>query len=162
MVAYAWISRRVPETKGRSLEEVQELWAADDHLDALAQLEKQYGVRLRTVADRMQERFIRPLAVDRLAALIEPAVQEARQSSSPSFRRLQEQLEKLAATPTGVGLDVPPWLRRLEAEVQRVSATRSGLAVLVQKQTRIPKTSLSRAELEEQLAWWTPPTEPET
>jgi hypothetical protein len=136
---------------------------ADDHLDALAQLEQQYGVRLRTVADRMQERFIRPLAVDRLAALIEPAMQEARQGgTSASFRRLQEQLEKLAATPTGVGLDVPPWLRRLEAEVQRVNATRSGLAVLVQKQSRIPKTRLSRAELEEQLAWWTPPAEPET
>jgi hypothetical protein len=111
----------------------------------------------------MQERFIRPLAVDRLAALIEPAVQEARQGdASPTFHRLQEQLEKLAATPTGVGLDVPPWLRRLEAEVQRVNAARSGLGALVQKQARIPKTHLSRTELEEQLARWAPPAALET
>src|SRR5262249_6215085 len=131
--------------------------------DALTQLEQQHGVRLRTVADRIQERFIRPLAVDRLAALIEPAMQEAqRGGDSPSFHRLYEDLQPLGATPTGVGLGVPPWLRRLEAEVQRVNAARSGLGTLVQKQARLPKVTLTRPQLEEELAHWAPPPAPET
>src|SRR5262249_57708246 len=95
---------------------------ADDHRDALTQLEQQHGVRLRTVADRIQERFIRPLAVDRLAALIEPAMQEAqRGGDSPSFHQLYEDLQPLVATPTGVGLDVPPSLRRPGARGPRGS-----------------------------------------
>jgi SP family galactose:H+ symporter-like MFS transporter len=30
VVAYVWVFRRVPETKGRSLEEIQQLWDEDD------------------------------------------------------------------------------------------------------------------------------------
>jgi SP family arabinose:H+ symporter-like MFS transporter len=34
IVAFAWIKRRVPETKGKSLEEIQQAWA--EHDEALA------------------------------------------------------------------------------------------------------------------------------
>jgi len=74
-------------------------------------------MRLRTVADHVQERFAKPLALDRLVALIEPAMAEARQPGErKAFTRLMQELQPYAATPTGVGLDVPHWLRRLEQE----------------------------------------------
>src|SRR5262249_41551534 len=91
---------------------------ARQHLDQRARLERARGVRLGTVSDRLHERFIKPLALDRLCALIEPSMAEARRGAQrPSFARLQEELQAYTATPTGVGLDVPYWLRRLEMEV---------------------------------------------
>src|SRR5947209_14364681 len=84
---------------------------ADQYLQRLAHLERTHGMRLGTVADRLQERFVKPLALDRLCALIEPAMSEARQlGEGPSFARLEKELHGLTATPTGVGLDVPQWL----------------------------------------------------
>jgi hypothetical protein len=47
---------------------------ADRQLARLAALEQTHGVRLRTVADRLHERFVKPLALDRLGALIQPAL----------------------------------------------------------------------------------------
>ncbi len=34
VISYVWIKRKVPETKGKSLEEIQEAWA--EHDEALA------------------------------------------------------------------------------------------------------------------------------
>ena len=41
---------------------------------------------------------------------------------NPAFRGLLEAISPLAASPTGVGLDVPAWLRRLEDELRKVRA----------------------------------------
>src|SRR5205807_4309553 len=54
---------------------------AEQYLSELAELERQHGMRLRTVADRLQERFVKPLALDRLCALIEPVMEEVRTRS---------------------------------------------------------------------------------
>src|SRR5581483_9011574 len=51
---------------------------AQQHLQELARLEQAHGLRLRTITDRLQEKFIRPLAVDRLCALVAPTMEEAR------------------------------------------------------------------------------------
>src|SRR6516165_5934080 len=102
---------------------------------------------LGTVADRLQERFVKPLALDRLCALIEPAMTEARESGEgPAFARLQKELQGLTATPTGVGLDVPHWLRRLELEVQQVRAVHTTIAVLAEGFLRVPKHMLNIEE----------------
>jgi hypothetical protein len=96
---------------------------ADRHLADLAQLEVQHGLRLRTVRDRLGERFVAPLVIDRLCALLGPAWEAARGcggEDDPAFARLREGIDGFAATPSGVGLDVPPWLRRLEGELYRL------------------------------------------
>src|SRR6516225_3757053 len=63
---------------------------ARQHLEQLARLEHERGVRLGTISDRLNERFIKPLALDRLCALIEPSMAEARRGGErPSFARLQ-------------------------------------------------------------------------
>jgi hypothetical protein len=96
---------------------------ADRHLHELAQLEARHGLRLRTIRDRLGERFVAPLVTDRLSALLGPAWEAARRGAGgddPAFARLRAGIDAFAATPSGVGLDVPPWLRRLESELYRL------------------------------------------
>ncbi|HWG44586.1 MAG TPA: hypothetical protein VN688_17550 [Gemmataceae bacterium] len=131
------------------------------HLEQLEHLERVRGMRLSTISDRLNERFIKPLALDRLCALIEPAMREARQEGDrPSFIRLQRELRVYTATPMGVGLDVPYWLRRLEMEVHRVQATRTTIAVLAENFFRVPRRPLSWDELQGQLGDWDRPALP--
>ena len=129
---------------------------------AYARLERNRGVKLNTVSDRLNERFIKPLALDRLCALIEPAIAEARQTGEhPSFDRMQEELAAYTEAPTGVGLDVPFWLRRLEMEVHRVQATHTTIALLAENFFRIPRRPLAYEELQQQLREWERPALPE-
>ncbi len=128
---------------------------ARQYVDRLQALERSRGVRLNTVGDRLNERFVKPLALDRLRALIGPAVRESQLGgAAPSFARLQEELRSYTATPTGVGLDVPAWLRSLEAEVRRVQAASSTLASLAEGFARAPRRTLSLDELKRQLEEW--------
>jgi hypothetical protein len=134
---------------------------AEQYQRELAQLEQQHGMRLRTVADRMQERFVKPLALDRLCALIEPVMAEVHQGGpGPAFARLEQELRPYAETPVGVGLDVPHWLRRLDAEVQRVLAARGAQVHLVEQLLRVPRAAVRMEELRRQLQDWRKPREP--
>lgn len=131
--------------------------AAEQHLQALARLEQTHGMRLRTVSDRLEERFVNPLDLDRLCAWIQPAMEESSKGERTSFARLEEELVAYTATPQGVGLDVPNWLRRLELEVQRVWSRNSSLAVLAETLVRVPQKTLSPVELKLQLQEWETP-----
>jgi hypothetical protein len=91
---------------------------ADQYLTKLGELQKKYAMRMPTVADRLAERFVRPLAIDSIRALVTPAIEEAREGGpAPKFELLQQDCEHLTREPTGVGLDVPAWLVALEEEV---------------------------------------------
>jgi hypothetical protein len=136
---------------------------ASRHLEQLERLERLHGIRLSTIRDHLSERFVKPLALDRLCALIEPAMQEASEvASAPqeqqrersSFTRLRQELQAFTATPMGVGLDVPYWLRRLEMEVHRVQAMRTTIAVLAENFFHVPRCPLSWDELQRQLDDW--------
>jgi hypothetical protein len=131
---------------------------ADQHLAQLQKLEQMHGIHLNTVADHMRERFIKPLQLDRLCALIEPSVTEAGQPGEhPAFTRLRAAIQPLAADPLGVGLDAPPWLRRLESETQRVQASRSAVVVLAEELFRVRKRMISQDELQRQMSEWEKP-----
>jgi hypothetical protein len=93
---------------------------ADHHLSELAEVEQRHGLRLRSVRDRLEERFVAALTIDRLAALLEPAWRAAQRGapeSAPAILRFQGGIDEFARNPTGVGLEVPPWLRRLEQDL---------------------------------------------
>ncbi len=93
---------------------------ADQQLKRLAELQKKYGMRLSTVADRLGEHFIRPLAIDRVRALVRPSAEEARRDlPSKAFPALEAEASELAQEPTGAGLDLPDWLAVLEEEIER-------------------------------------------
>jgi hypothetical protein len=105
---------------------------ADWHIKRLGELNSHYGIRLPTICDRLGERFVRPLAIDRVRALVCPAIEEARTGlPGRSFSLLEQELAEFTETPSGSGLDVPAWLIALEEEVARCEredqrATESG------------------------------------
>ncbi len=85
----------------------------------LAQLQRKHAMRMPTIADRIGEAFMRPLVIDRICALVEPAVRAAQEGKpSNEFELLQHEAESLTREPSGVGLDVPAWLIALEEEVE--------------------------------------------
>jgi hypothetical protein len=146
--------------------EAAELWrqgfsrktaeAADWHLKRLAELTQKYGLHLPTVADRLSERFVRPLALDRIRALVRPAVDEVRQGQpTVTMTALEQEIQDFAETPTGAGFDVPAWIAALEHEVEQVTAAPSqpgrDLVTL-----QLPQTQLSVEEVQQQIRAWTP------
>jgi hypothetical protein len=75
-----------------------------------------------TVADRLAERFVRPMVIDRLRALVKPAMEEAAGTGSKStFELLEHEAELLAGESTGIGFDVPVWVLALDEEVDRAN-----------------------------------------
>ncbi len=119
---------------------------ADQQLARLGELQTKYAMRLPTVADRLAERFVRPLVVDRLLALVATAAEEAQRAPSalneqvgspatsdiakiektPAVALLEEEAGQLADEPAGAGLDLPDWLEQLEEEVNRVLDLQQG------------------------------------
>jgi hypothetical protein len=138
-------------------EEVEELTreAADDHLQELDRLEREHGIRLATIADHLGERFVKPMAIDRLCALIAPALHEAREHFDRDEPcRLEEELRPHADVPSGVGLALPAWLTRLEGELHRVRAAESALGSLIEAHAPVPAVAVPFEELAEQLRDW--------
>jgi len=97
--------------------------SADEHLARLAQLQAKYAMKLATVADRIGERFIRPLSIDRIKALVKPATDDARAGKPlAAFARLEQETMALVEHPSGAGLDLPDWLSQLDDEVTRAAS----------------------------------------
>src|SRR5262249_9643590 len=72
---------------------------ARSFLQKLARLEKQYGMRLPGVSDRLSERFVKPLLLDRILALVKPALREARGGGEfPDFARLRAECDEYLST----------------------------------------------------------------
>jgi hypothetical protein len=162
---YAWQLRPlalVHEVLARRQPDAAALWQmrfaqlagpeAERLMRRLEALEAAHGIRLRTVADRVRERFIKPLALDRLCALIPPAMAAAGgPGAAEALGRLERELSPHLEDPSGVGLDVPPWLQRLEATVQQTRAAQTALAELAEELFRIPKVVLPPDALRAQL-----------
>jgi hypothetical protein len=97
---------------------------ADANLARFEELCNQYGVRLPSVAERLGERFTRPLAIDRVRALVGPAIAAADTGDQGPITALKDEIASLAQEPTGAGLDLPDWLEALEEEVSTVRCKR--------------------------------------
>ncbi len=90
--------------------------AADSHQAQLETLSQRHGMTLATIADRISERFVRPLLIDRVKALVEPALTAAPNERAAAFATLEREIDSLAGEPSGAGLDLPDWLAALEDE----------------------------------------------
>ena len=129
--------------------------SADAFVQELAVLEKKHGIRLATIRDRIEERFVRPMVLDRLCALIEPAVKQAQETlDQVQICPLEQELEPFATTPSGVGLDVPAWIGRLQSELERVQTSQSDLSHLAETMFQVPKTAVPFTELVQQMSDW--------
>ena len=97
---------------------------ADRHLEELGHLEQRYGIRLPTIRDHLNERFVKPLAVNRMKALLPQTVASSTNGvpDSESFDMLRGEINEYLESTFGSGIDVPGWLRTLESELDRVDA----------------------------------------
>jgi len=126
---------------------------ADIYVDKLGQLQKEYAMRMPTVADRIRERFVQPMTIDRMRALVGPAMRDAEANrAGHAFDLLEQEAELLTRHPTGVGLDVPAWLDALEEEVEQLAKRRASSEIDPQSLMTISIVPLSIDELSEQLA----------
>ena len=134
---------------------------AEEHLKRFARLNRKYGMRLPSIADRLGERFVRPLVVDRLCALIEPAMDEApgkpRPADAPpseepsAFARLEEGIAEFTRDISGAGFDVPAWLDALEQEVDRVLSDGPEEDELPEPRLPVVQVRLTREEVRRQV-----------
>lgn len=103
---------------------------ADLHCKRHDELAAKYGMRLPSIAGRIGERFIRPLSIDRVRALIRPALEEAASGGAAgthaAFDRLERELIELSREPNGAGLDIPDWLSALDEEVATSQSEMAG------------------------------------
>ena len=82
--------------------------AADANLASFEKLCDEYGIRLASIAERLAERFTRPLAIDRVRALVPPAMDAAGvRRSAPRLPRSKQEIDSLAREPAGAGLGRP-------------------------------------------------------
>jgi hypothetical protein len=132
---------------------------ADKYLVRLGQLQKKYAMRMPTVADRLNERFVQPMTIDRVRALVEPAIRQANQPGShAAFELLEQETTLLTRQPSGVGLDAPAWLLALEEEVEEVRRPPSERTDHIAVSNFISPIPLSRKEIRRQLDDWTSAT----
>jgi hypothetical protein len=154
------IAHKVMVRRGRG--EAAELWheavtqrtaeTADDHLARFQKLNKKYGMRLATIADRLGQRFVGPLAIDRLTALVAPAIDDCHTDQpGQSFQRLEQEVARFTEDPGGVGFEIPSWLEALEDEAARL---RSPIPDTPDPATHLPRVRLSREDAQLQLDSW--------
>lgn len=123
------------------------------YLEQLAELQSKYAMRMPTVADRLHERFTRPMTVDRMRALVGPAIRQyqATGNESPLFELLIEECKLMMEQPTGVGLDIPQWLASLEVEVDSVIEGQRGYSMQPRYDNVVEFRTISIAQISEQL-----------
>lgn len=125
---------------------------ADWHQKRLGEMNKHYGIRLPSICDRLAERFVRPLAIDRLKSLIEPAIDEARRRGDrQTFALLKQELRDFTEHPSGSGLDVPAWLIALEEEVGRCERADERGAEPTDIEPPVPQRRLDWNEVQQQV-----------
>ena len=127
---------------------------AEEHLKRFQRLNRKYGMRLPSIADRLAERFVRPLVVDRLRALVRPAMEEAPgkpQAASGAFALLEKGVAEFTRDICGAGFDVPEWLESLEQEVDRVLSNGPEDEELPDPPLPVLQVRLTQEELREQI-----------
>ncbi len=126
---------------------------AEVYVQKLRELQSDYAMRMPTVADHILERFIQPMTIDRMRALVGPSMRDAElDQPSRSFELLDQEAEVLTQHPTGVGIDVPAWLHSLEEEVELLAKRRASSEIDPQTLMTMSIVPLTIAEIGNQLA----------
>jgi len=143
-------------------EEEAQLWAdalrrtvnlpAEDLVKKYYALTRKYGMRLCSVGQHLEGRFVRPMEVDRLCALVRPAADQAdAEASSECFSRLEAQAERFTQEMGGSGFELPAWLEALSEEVERVEGGELDESDAFEPGLEIPQVRLSARQVEDQL-----------
>ncbi len=92
---------------------------ADKLIDKLQDLQERYSIQMATVSQRLNERFVHPMHVDRLISLVPSAMHDADpEAARRSFEMIENYAESLTQQPIGVGFELPGWITALQQEVE--------------------------------------------
>ncbi|MCA9005350.1 MAG: hypothetical protein KDA70_08740, partial [Planctomycetaceae bacterium] len=132
---------------------------AKKHLKKLKQTESEYKINLPLISDHLNERFVKPLAVNRMLALVPRAMNDARDGNeeSAAFSILQEEIERYLASTIGSGIDVPDWMRNLEDEIDRLDEKVTNEQYDIETQIKLSPVPMSLDEIKKQLKLWNQP-----
>jgi hypothetical protein len=136
--------------------EMQTADIADQHLADLRRLQRKYGMRMPTITDHLKERFVKPLAVNRILSLVKPAVADARANvkDAAAFQMLSDQIDEYLEDSWGSGIDLPEWLRTLEREVTEATHPNEGGRPGTEADLDVAPLPLSRDEFQQQARRW--------
>jgi hypothetical protein len=128
---------------------------ADRFQQRLMEMQENYAMRLATVADRLGERFLRRMVIDRMRALVAPAMDRGDPAKADrAFEVLRDETALLMRDPTGAGLDLPSWLLALEEEVDIVRRQNHKTAQRSPLDAILPPVPLSLDEIRMELDEW--------
>ncbi|MEQ9065801.1 MAG: hypothetical protein RLO18_03710, partial [Gimesia chilikensis] len=132
---------------------------AKKHLKKLKQTEAEYKINLPLISDHLNERFVKPLSVNRMMALVPRAMKDARNGNedSATFSILQEEIERYLASTIGSGIDVPDWMRNLEDEIDRLDEKITSEHYDLETQIKLSPVPMSLDDIKKQLKLWNQP-----
>lgn len=108
-----------------------------------------YGLTIKTVGDRLEERLVKPMAINKLCALLEPAIQEARAGGeTPSFEKFLELVKDFTVEASGTGYEPPTWLEEIENEINRYRNRSETDDEMLDLKDFIPEKLLKKTELQ--------------
>ena len=126
---------------------------AKRYIAMLEALRQKHSIQMSSVGRRIEGKFGSEMQIDRLTALVKPAMCEADQKKADrAFSMLKQEAQAFSRTTIGVGVDLPPWLAALEHEVQqRLLPVRLRLLQTSQHwgQSRVLPIAKIREQLEE-------------
>ena len=136
--------------------EMQTADLADQHLSDLRRLQKQFGMRMPTITDHLRERFVKPLAVNRMLSLVQQSVDDAQAGKldSNSFELLSDEVDEYLDDSWGSGIDIPDWLQALEREVSETSQPDDGGRPGTEADLNLPTVLVSRRDFQFQARKW--------
>ncbi|QDT99126.1 hypothetical protein [Gimesia aquarii] len=132
---------------------------AKKHLKKLKQTESEYKINLPLISDHLNERFVKPLAVNRMMALVPRAMKDARNGNedSAAFSILREEIERYLASTIGSGIDVPDWMRNLEDEIDRLDEKVTSEQYDIETEIKLSPVPMSLDDIKKQLKLWNQP-----
>ncbi len=139
--------------------EEQAAEVADECLAEYHALAQAHGMRMPAILDHLNKRFIKPLAVNRMLALVERSMEDARQGEERSdvFAKLESEIDEYLQDSWGSGIDVPEWLQSLGNEVERVESDSGGGRPGATAEVELRDITLNRRELKRQFDDWRKP-----
>ena len=142
--------------------EVQTEDIADSHLADIAALEERYGMQMPTIRDHLNQRFVKPLAVNRMVGHVAQSVRDMQRGrrTSAAFRRLRTEIDEYLADSWGSGVEVPSWLRMLEQEVDESRDPADGGRPGIEAQLALPVVRLGIRDFRQQMRKWKEPLAP--
>ncbi|MBQ9371445.1 MAG: hypothetical protein IJU03_04580 [Thermoguttaceae bacterium] len=92
---------------------------AEKNLEDFNRLQNRYGMWLKSVYERLSERFVRPLEIAQICGMVFDVISEVRAKGEDNdvFKKFDQMVERLAKLHNGAGWELPDWLNELQDEV---------------------------------------------